>query len=756
MAEVLGGLLLLALVLALAVGAVLGLVTFIIAIRDRGRQAEQAIRLKSLQERVKYLEERLEPVEEPARPESTSAPPHPEPVPVERASAVPSAKDTAARERLGTLGTDWARLEEALGRRWMTWAGVVALFLAAGFFVKYAFDAGWVGPAARVILGIVAGIALLTVGEIAVRRRMAALGQGLMGGGLAILYVSLFASFSLYHLVPQPIAFGAMVLVTIAGMLLAVSHDALPVSFVALLGGVLTPVLLSTGTDRRDTLFSYLLVLDLGVLGIALFRRWRYLDLLAFVGTAVLFAGWFLKFYDEPAMMPALLWLGAFYLVFLLLPFVHHFRRRTEISVERFGMAMANALLAFGCAYRMLHAGHRHALGFIALGMAVCYIALAAQTRRRIPTDERGVFGFVALAVLLATIAVPLRLRVNGITLAWAAEAPVLLYLGWLYRYRPLRNWAFAVLALVLIRLFAVHWPLHEGPFTLIWNRQFWTAMCVPLAAAAFSVVHEWHGLRLSDTDRALKRIGAVGGGLLALVLLHAELSLWFDYSGRAYLGKCILPLVWATGATGFLGMGFWFRSAHARWAGFVALVLGAVLAARTYGQAAPGSYVVLLNLRFIAGLAVALAAFVYTALLNRYRRMWRRNQGRLARATWWMGIAGPLALLSAEAYRYCLSAVAETERARWMALMSLSIVWGVYALAMLAVGFWRRSQPLRLAALGLFGAAAVKLVSVDIPGLEQIYRILSLLVVGLLMVGAAYLYNHIESRLEELLGAQQ
>ncbi|MHC4591955.1 MAG: DUF2339 domain-containing protein, partial [Planctomycetota bacterium] len=216
MAEVLGGLLLLALVLALGIGAILGLVTFIIVIGDRGRQAEQAIRLKSLRERVKHLEERLEPVEAPraeelVRAEPTPAPPpHPEPVPVEPAPAVPLAEDTGAKERLGAFGTDWARLEEALGRRWMTWAGVLALFLAAAFFVKYAFDAGWIGPAARVILGIVAGIVLLAGGEIAVRRRMAALGQGLMGGGLAILYVPLFASFSLYHLVPQAIAFAAM------------------------------------------------------------------------------------------------------------------------------------------------------------------------------------------------------------------------------------------------------------------------------------------------------------------------------------------------------------------------------------------------------------------------------------------------------------------------------------------------------------------------------------------------------------------
>jgi len=163
----------------------------------------------------------------------------------------------------------WASLEVKLGKQWMTWVGAVVLFLSVGFFVKYAFEHKWLSETARVILGVIAGLSALGVGERFIRRGMRALGQGLVGAGLAILYVSLFAAHGLYGLLPQAVTFILMAIVTAGGVVLAVVHDAVAVSFLAVLGGLLTPVMLRTGQDSRDALFAYLVLLDLGVLGVA-------------------------------------------------------------------------------------------------------------------------------------------------------------------------------------------------------------------------------------------------------------------------------------------------------------------------------------------------------------------------------------------------------------------------------------------------------------------------------------------------------
>ncbi len=711
-----------------------------------------ADRVSALEGQVQRLAERLE------APATPAPPPPPEPLPnPEPPYPAPPAPEPAAHRLVEVLQRtrrpvvvrerpewDWARIERTLGRQWMTWAGVLALFLATGFFVKYAMERGWLGPTARVVLGLVAGAAMVVGGHVCVRRRLAALGQGLMGGGVAILYLSLYASFTLYHLVPQIAAFSGMAAVTAGGLALAVRHDARVLSFLALLGGLLTPVLLSTGTDARDALFGYLLVLDLGALGVALFKEWRGLDALALAGTVTLYAGWYHQFYAAAALGPALAWLGAFYVVFLLLPFVHHFRRGTPIPVERFLMALANATFALGFANDVLGRSHEHALGLVCIGMAGCYAALGGRTRRRIPSDARALFGFAGLAVLCASLSVPLLLRLRAITVGWAAEAVFVYFLGCVYAYGPLRAFGFVVLVTALNRLVLVDAPAHHSAFRLFANRPFLTALCVPAAGAAIAFLGDLWAEGASPADRVLKRVAGIGAGLLLLALLHVELWQWYRFAERAALGRSVLALLWSAGAVAFVLAGLRLRSAPVRVAGLAPLLMAVVLALVQF-RGTPELLV--LNRRFATALVTVGAVFA-CGLLCRTRRAGEELDEGMALGLPWVGLALLLTLLSAEPYTYWRDTVADPERARWISLASVSIVWAAYAAALLVIGFWRRRQSLRLAALALFGATAVKLAAVDIAGVERIYRVAAFLVLGLLMVGGAYLYNRIERHL--------
>ena len=345
------------LLLAVSISSILGLIAFIKLRRRRRDLVDLERSLPRLSARLTRLEELFrqagpalpEPTEEEAprlkTPEeigralsaiSTQAPEAPAeavrpapvaPAPPARAEAAPTPlpREATPSEPVqpplpGIEREWWSEFEKRVGERWLTWVGVLALFFGVGFFVKYAIDNQWLGPRARVVLGFAVGLGLLVLGDRFIERKMRPLGQGLIGGGLAILYVSLFAACSVYPLISQPVAFGAMVLVTAGGVALAVRHDALALSMLAVLGGLLTPVLVSTGEDARDALFAYLVILDLGVVAVAWWRKWRPLEVLAFAGTYILFAGWYRRFYSDSAMVPTLLWLGAFYAMFLLLP----------------------------------------------------------------------------------------------------------------------------------------------------------------------------------------------------------------------------------------------------------------------------------------------------------------------------------------------------------------------------------------------------------------------------------------------------
>ncbi len=737
-------------------GSILGIIAFFLVLGG-GKPSASRGDIVAIKRRLSRLEERLGPGEPPPEPtpeaETPAEPPPPESTPpAEPEPPEPAEKAEPAGKR---LRRDWARIEKKAGQQWLTWVGVMALLVGLGFFVKYAFEQQWIGPTTRVALGILAGIGLVAGGHRALRRQLRPLGQGLIGGGLAVLYLSLFAAFSLYELLPQPAAFGAMVLVTAGGLKLALLHDALPISFLAVLGGLLTPVLLSTGEDARDALFGYLAVLNAGVLGVAVFKRWRALDVLAFIGTVALFGAWFVQFYEPPAMLPTLGWLAVFYVIFLLTPFARHMRRRTPIPLERFLLALANATFAFVIAYLVLRQDHQRVLGFIALIMSAAYLGMGAMTRRRIAGESRALFGFLGLAVVFLTLAVPVHLGLHGITLAWAAEGPVLIYLGYRYRYEPVRMAGFALLLLAGVWQFAAHWPLHAMLFRPFLNTTFGSVISVPVAAGVAALLHERHAGAGTARDRLCKLFAALGGGLLALVIVHAEVRSYLAFIDRDFVGLAAVTALWAAGSALYLLGGLRWRSPAARMAGLLPLAVAAALGVLLYSRGAPEPFAPVANVRFAAGLLVILAAFAYPFLLSGGRELQGR-ESTAVRVVFWAGVPGLLALLSAESYRYCIETITPERTARWVALMSVSVVWGLYATALLVVGFRRRFRALRLVGLGLFGATAVKLVLVDIAGVKQVYRIVAFVVLGLLMVGAAYLYGRAEGYILDLAGGRE
>ena len=207
-------------------------------------------------------------------------PPPPDPPPV----PVPPAKPF-----------DW---EAFFGVKLFAWLGGFVLFLGIVFLVKYSFENNLVTPAMRVAIGTVVGIGLVATGWFTATRNYRVSGQSLCATGVLVLYGNIFAAHVFYHLIPIGAAFASMALVTAAAFFLAVRMNAQVIVILGLLGGFLTPVLLSTGVDNPAALFGYIAVLNLGIAAVSLRKRWDYLVLLAAVGTIVMEFAWAGKFFD--------------------------------------------------------------------------------------------------------------------------------------------------------------------------------------------------------------------------------------------------------------------------------------------------------------------------------------------------------------------------------------------------------------------------------------------------------------------------
>lgn len=192
---------------------------------------------------------------------------------------------------------DW---EAFLGVKLFAWIGGFVLFLGIVFLVKYSFENNLITPSTRVAIGTVLGLGLIVTGWLTSTRRYRVSGQSLCATGVLVLYGNIFAAHVFYHLLALVPAFASMAIVTAAAFFLAVRMNAQVIVVLGLLGGFLTPVLLSTGVDNPTALFGYIAVLNIGVAAVALRKRWDYLVMLAAAATAITEFAWAGKFFETP------------------------------------------------------------------------------------------------------------------------------------------------------------------------------------------------------------------------------------------------------------------------------------------------------------------------------------------------------------------------------------------------------------------------------------------------------------------------
>ena len=243
------------------------------------------------------------PVVSPPKPEPLIAqvpPPPPEPAPVApppRPPVTPPAPPhTGQAPRPAPTPKkpfDW---ESLIGVKLFSWIAGIALVLAALFFLSYSVEHGWLSPPVRATIGLLTGVVLLVACELRVARNYAFTANAMDGAGIAILYATLFAIHALWHLLPAGPVFALMLIVTAIAVLLSIRRDSVFIALLGLVGGFATPALLSSGENKPIALFSYLLLLNIGLMWVAIQRRWPLLTALSVVFTVIYEWGWIGKF----------------------------------------------------------------------------------------------------------------------------------------------------------------------------------------------------------------------------------------------------------------------------------------------------------------------------------------------------------------------------------------------------------------------------------------------------------------------------
>ncbi len=366
-------------------------------------------------------------------------------------------------------------LEENIAGNWFMRIGITALILGISFFLKYAFDNNWIGETGRVLIGILIGLGMLGIGEKTIRK-YAAYGQAISGAGVAVLYLSIFSAFNYYHLINSFVAFFAMIVITAVGISLSFRYDALSLLLVAIVGGFATPLLASNGQNNQFGLFSYIALLDIAILSISVFKKWREINFAGFIGTAILFLTWVENFYTKQDLGTTMLFLTLFFVIYSISSLIYNLAEKELSTGTEQALTLFSAFFYFGSSYAFLGQDYASLMGFFAILLAIYYFLWAYAVRSLTPEDE-NLYTFLAfLTVGFVTLAIPIQFKQNIVTISWAIEALLLTVIGAKLKRNYFVVFSFVVTVLTLFRYFFLDNLSYDKYTITVFNSIFLTA----------------------------------------------------------------------------------------------------------------------------------------------------------------------------------------------------------------------------------------------------------------------------------------
>ncbi len=483
--------------------------------------------------------------------------------PLSPASAQPEMRDAVPPARPASVNPLWAWFT---GGNALTRIGVVILFFGVGFLLKYFAEFVTIPIEVRLLGVALVGIALIGLGGWLTRTRPG-YGLSLEGAGAGILYLTTFAAFKLYDVLPAVPAFVLLVAIAVLTVVLAVRADSQALAGLAIAGGFLAPFLVATSSGSPTRLLGYFAILNAAIFALAWVRAWRGLNVLGFIFTFALGLFWGERFYRPEhfaAVEPFLVLFFLFYVTIAVL-----YAKRGPLQAK----APVDALLVFGVPLIgfALQAGlvydTRYGVAWSALGMATVYGALAAALYRR---AEPGLAllarAFFVLAITFATIAIPFAADPRWTSAWWALEAAGVYWIG--CRQRQTLARAFALLLQVGAAVAFVASGFDEGE-RLFLNATFLGTTMIALAALVTAFVADrqrdvitgierslvpllaawgfawWYGGGVLELERALPA-RAEGNAILAYVVATVIAALllrrWLRWPRLAWFGVALLP----------------------------------------------------------------------------------------------------------------------------------------------------------------------------------------------------------------------
>ncbi|MGZ5303383.1 MAG: DUF2339 domain-containing protein [Bacteroidia bacterium] len=670
-------------------------------------------------------------------------------------------------------------LEKFIGENLINKIGIIITVIGVAIGAKYSIDHDLVSPLTRIVFGYLTGLGLLGV-AIKLKPKYENFSAVLLSGAMANLYFITFAAYSFYNLIPQSVTFGLMVAFTAFTVVAAINYNRQIIALFGLVGAYAVPFLLSDGSGRVHVLFTYMAIINAGILILSFKKYWKQLFYSAFALTWLVFLGWYFTKYDvELHFSLALFFSTVFFAIFYVTSLAYKVVKKEKFLVDDILMLLVNSFLYFGLGYALLHAHNtgKEFLGLFALSNALIHFA-ACTVVYRTKLADRNLFYLVSgLVLVFLTMAVPIQLDGNWVTLLWSAEAVVLFWIG-RTKNASIYEWlSYPVMVIAFVSLLqdysvgyiAYNTDHQRIAITPLLNMNFFTSLFFMASFSLVNWIHFNKNYTIPVRDKEVSKL--VYFGIPTLLLLsvflafQAEISAYWDYKYFASLVKDPkdyllhdtdlqqFKYVWMINFTMLFISVLTFINKLKIKSEQLAQISLAIGALTLFAFLAQGLFAIselrvsyvnqdvgqyyshgIFNI-LIRYISLAFAGGLLYSIYQNAKANFHIPEVKIGFDIV-LHIAFVWILTSEMIHWMNLAGFEETYK------LGISIFWGIYSLFLIVVGIRNKAKHLRIGAMSLFGVTLLKLFLYDIAHLNTISKAVVLVSLGILLLIISFLYN--------------
>ena len=685
-----------------------------------------------------------------------------------------------------------SNLEKFIGENLINKIGILITIIGVVIGTKYSIENNLISPLTRIILGYGVGLGLIGFG-IKLKVKYTSYSAVLVSGALAIMYFITFAGYSFYALFPQLFAFGIMLLITIFGVVASLNYNKQIIAHIGLVGAYAVPFLLSNNSGNIGILFSYVAIINLGILFISLKKYWKALYYVSFAFTWLTYMVWRIFSYtSQEDFQLALVFLTLFFLIFYATFLGYKLIKSEKFKVSDVFMLLLNSFIFYGLGYSLLEENEtgKNLLGLFTLANGLIHFGVTSLIYKKNLGDKNLFYLAAGLVLTFITIAIPVQLDGNWVTLLWVAEAVLLFWIG---RTKKIKAYEYMSYPLVVLAFFSLLQDWGDSysssyfyndftPLTSILNSTFLTSI---LFIGVFSFIY-WlqnkYTLALANGKKSfISQLMTYGIPSILLFVLYSTFYLELEY----YFSK----LFWTSEISIQDSDGYditnynydlkdiksiWLLNYSLLFVSLLAFAVMVKLKNKVLGIVTLILAIIVGSI-FLTGGLYAMSelrdSFLNGDLAENYNvtnyNIWIRyiafaffgllifSIHKLIRQDFIkINFKIPFELLVHTAIVWVLS----SELIHWMAIgesdqsykLGLSILWGVYALVLIVLGIWKNKKYLRITAIVLFGITLVKLFFYDIATLNTISKTIVFVSLGLLLLIISFLYNKYKHKITD------